>query len=748
MSAQGAQGTNSMYNDNALVKALTQMFADLTKNGGDLSGAQLKGFSSIVKFVTALEDSTKSIAAGDREGKRQAKTKKEERKNRLEAIAQQAQLIKLRSGLRMSEEREHGDQVRRNIILRDKQEGFNRALNFTKEALTGGFGFQAALGNIVKSAANTTKQFNEIALSSKLLAEAQKEYQAALVELSNAQALPDSDKTKKTKVKDAEDKIHTTKMDMMNKLDVSSVKQAEGGMAENKNTKPIFARLSKLGDFLNKKKVPIGLGIGVAGIFMSIIVKAFSASPLFAAMMKMMKFMVTLILMPIGTLFGALLRPVLIMLLRKFIIPFYSTMMPTLMNLGTQVGNAIVQFLDDPVKYLKDLITGGETEEEKIARQNKQVEKLAEGVFGLDFLKGLTEVFEKYLPTDGTFVPPIVVAPEAWGDDTFASEEDVSVPIDDPFHTSNLPTGDSNDTRTNEERLADDLDGKMISTSPTTIQFDRTKENTEGDMFPWMQGGGNNPESTGGGWGDGSNDDFGNYQPPPAPEAPREMTEAEKDRELMFNNPKAWQVKQDKIAADKKQAEQEAWMAKQAKAEKLRAEQAERSKIAREEAAAALAKPATRDINAVIAAQAARNAQQAKVETENPRFANTPSAGKLSSSLNAGADVGAAMTKNASRGHTMGSSQRGSDIMREYWASRGVTMAAEGFDGMVNSPTMFMAGEAGAEHVKVTPSGQGGGGGNITVNIQNMNAGDDDLRKLKKTILEVIQQSANNRGRI
>ena len=73
--------------------------------------------------------------------------------------------------------------------------------------------------------------------------------------------------------------------------------------------------------------------------------------------------------------------------------------------------------------------------------------------------------------------------------------------------------------------------------------------------------------------------------------------------------------------------------------------------------------------------------------------------------------------------------------------------AAEGFDGMVNSPTMFMAGESGAEHVKVTPSGQGGGG-NITVNIQNMNGSDDDLRKLKKTILEVIQQSANNRGRI
>ena len=79
-----------------------------------------------------------------------------------------------------------------------------------------------------------------------------------------------------------------------------------------------------MGKFLGKKALPIGLGIGVAGVLMSVIVKSFSASPLFAQMMKMMKFMVTLILMPIGTFFGALLRPILIMLLRKFIVPMYS----------------------------------------------------------------------------------------------------------------------------------------------------------------------------------------------------------------------------------------------------------------------------------------------------------------------------------------------------------------------------------------------------------------------------------------
>tara|TARA_R110002110_G_scaffold400261_1_gene616488 strand:+ start:53 stop:1057 length:1005 start_codon:yes stop_codon:yes gene_type:complete len=72
--------------------------------------------------------------------------------------------------------------------------------------------------------------------------------------------------------------------------------------------------------------------------------------------------------------------------------------------------------------------------------------------------------------------------------------------------------------------------------------------------------------------------------------------------------------------------------------------------------------------------------------------------------------------------------------------------AADGFNGMVNKPTMFLAGEAGSEHVNITPSG--GSGGGITVNIGTMNGSDNDLRKLKKTILEVIQQSSANRGRL
>jgi hypothetical protein len=93
-----------------------------------------------------------------------------------------------------------------------------------------------------------------------------------------------------------------------------------------------------------------------------------------------------------------------------------------------------------------------------------------------------------------------------------------------------------------------------------------------------------------------------------------------------------------------------------------------------------------------------------------------------------------------------GSGRSGQSIMDNYNAYlAGVVPAANGFNGMVNSPTMFLAGESGSEHVSITPNG---GSGGITVNIQNMNGSDNDLRKLKQTILEVIQQSSANRGRL
>ncbi len=51
------------------------------------------------------------------------------------------------------------------------------------------------------------------------------------------------------------------------------------------------------------------------------------------------------------------------------------------------------------------------------------------------------------------------------------------------------------------------------------------------------------------------------------------------------------------------------------------------------------------------------------------------------------------------------------------WPVDALIAAAKGFNGMVNTPTMFLAGEAGPEHVNITPNGQSSGGNTIIVNV-------------------------------
>ena len=68
---------------------------------------------------------------------------------------------------------------------------------------------------------------------------------------------------------------------------------------------------------------------------------------------------------------------------------------------------------------------------------------------------------------------------------------------------------------------------------------------------------------------------------------------------------------------------------------------------------------------------------------------------------------------------------------------------------MITKPTMFLAGEKGSEHVKVTPHGQSSnsGGTTVNINISNMSGNANDLNKLRSTILEVMQTVNVNRGR-
>lgn len=94
-------------------------------------------------------------------------------------------------------------------------------------------------------------------------------------------------------------------------------------------------------EFFGKHKMGMMLGAGSAGMLLKVIKMALDASPMFQQIFKLLKFGIMMILRPIGDFFGFIMRPIMIMLLRKFIIPWYTKMYPQMMKWGTEIGTKL-----------------------------------------------------------------------------------------------------------------------------------------------------------------------------------------------------------------------------------------------------------------------------------------------------------------------------------------------------------------------------------------------------------------------
>ena len=654
--------------EDKMLNELAAMVKKLTTGMETLNGVQTQAVATMIKEIAQRNGISLTTKRHTLDVKRETELghKALDVKEKLKIA--DTYLVRLRHRLNIQMEREHGQQVRRNINLRHNMDNFNEGLNKAKQAIMGGAGFQSALGTTVKKMAGMTRSYQEHEIAQKELATSTVEAQTAFDNLQMIMGDTVDEVTKQEgEVKTAELKLSGHEEQFK---DTGKAAQGTQGML-----KPLFEKLGKLGDFLGKKAVPIGIGVGVAGIFMSIIVKAFSASPLFAAMMKMMKFMVTLILMPIGTFFGALLRPILILLLRKFIIPMFSTWMPIMMSAGTQLGEWMTSWswekFIDAINSINPLYVKPETEEEKTARliaeQTAREQAEQENVSHTDAEGN----YISYEDSDQAFVK--------WINDTVAYWKD-AIKKNQEENLKNNPFGIAAD------------DGSLDGTEdgePVKVEWDMSGES------PMFNG--------------------------------KTPSDLEPDWEAIEREAGMYPVDQEAKdrAAAKAQLEAEAKEAREKP-------QKDMNNLMNE-----IIDTGTSMIDTV--GFAARGEQ-----TVNP---NT---GRLSSEAysNAGISQTSLDERNEVRGNSdknLGST--GSSIMDNYNAYlAGVVPAANGFDGMVNKPTMFLAGEAGVEHVSITPSG--GSSGGITVNIQNMNGSDNDLRKLKKTILEVIQESSANRGRL
>ena len=90
----------------------------------------------------------------------------------------------------------------------------------------------------------------------------------------------------------------------------------------------------------------MGGGLAAAGAGLALTKAIIDSSMMLQQMLKLLKFGVMLILKPIGDFFGFLMRPILILLLRKFIIPFYQKVYPWFATTGNKIGTDIAKVLD------------------------------------------------------------------------------------------------------------------------------------------------------------------------------------------------------------------------------------------------------------------------------------------------------------------------------------------------------------------------------------------------------------------
>ena len=646
--------------EEAVVQAFIKMWKDVTKTSDKLNASQLDQLQKMMKSTTTMISNTKTVKANITMSNKKLKFDEKELVVREKLKKADEHLVQLRHKLNIEQEREHGDQVRRNINLRHNMDSFNDKFEMLKKSLTGGFGFQAAMDKTVKDLGGMTRTFQENKDAQKKYKEAVKTSADALFKMQMAfQTGDDADKEEaKQELGVAKKGEARTKIDVENTQDVLEKKGIAGKL------KPIFSKLDKVGEFLGKKALPIGLGVGVAGVLMSVIIKAFSASPLFAQMMKLMKFMVTLILMPIGTFFGALLRPILILLLRKFIVPMYSQFMPIALKVGGQIGKWLAGEPSDPF----------DSSDENIESGNANY---------LEFLKWASE---KQSNGDEFFSPAMA---DTGADSTTTGDSDSTTTGDEDSDVSIQSNADFIASTADAHNL-----GEAQFIGDSNIQPDWDELETQLMGFPHP------PEYV---------------NPIDAPSSSDESNLSDWYKQIIKD------AKNQHTLGDQEDIFQE-----------------------------------SRNVGGIIADVVPKVMTQQMTDFAAYGMDKPERGGDIHDAgismtqeeideRNAGYQGYGGLNSTVLEGSGGRSSQSVMDNYNAYLA--GVVPAANGFNGMVNSPTMFLAGEAGSEHVSITPNGQGGGS-SIVVNIGTMNGSDNDLRKLKQTILEVIQESSANRGRL
>ena len=296
------------------------------------------------------------------------------KKNEFDAIAvkQLQETIKLRHQNTIDEEREHGQQVRRNIELRAAMEKTTGSFSLFTNML-GGIGMKSAAGKGIGG----IMAFFGAAHKRTSMQTSMSENQSILKTIGEYTGLDKTlaansgnyDLTQKA-IKSGgyeqnEERFMLSRLRMMKKaqkeIDSDSAKLQEGALFGALNKHPLLAKLAqhkyfeRIAKWADENKGGIAISLVSMGVFIGLLKKMLDTSPMLGKMFEMFKLMFDLVLRPFGDMIGFFLLPVLKVIMNA-VLPWFAKVYPVLIKWGLEMGTLLTTdfgaFLGKIVEYL------------------------------------------------------------------------------------------------------------------------------------------------------------------------------------------------------------------------------------------------------------------------------------------------------------------------------------------------------------------------------------------------------------
>jgi len=244
---------------------------------------------------------------------------------------------KYQAMMRIEQEKEHGRQVRLNKEYGRSAASLQMFTGLLTKGASAGFIFNKLAGSI----GGVSKELDKFKQETEQLTKLEEKYKKMKLDLAKPENIAEHDILAAQKARTDEAK------ERMDEKKGGSGKLAEG--------------ISSMKAFADKHKTGILIGAGSIGVLLTVLKKAFDVSPMFQAIKKLLHFGFMLILRPIGDFFGFIMRPIMVLMLRKFIIPWYKDVYPYMKKWGQQLGNAaagVIGLVTDPVVQVTAILAG------------------------------------------------------------------------------------------------------------------------------------------------------------------------------------------------------------------------------------------------------------------------------------------------------------------------------------------------------------------------------------------------------